>query len=629
MLFLCFVIGKCKAAISEKPRCEFPDFLQTSDTKPWMLNHTATLVTYYINRGVISAYDCRKDTRECSSYKRVCWMTFSRNKFLVKHLESDFQNKYLCIQFLYRSRSIVQVKISHTKNGKSSKYLCNSHYLALDPWPWISEEHFAHAREDCPFSGGYNFELFYFDRYGDQTKCGDAIPPVRIESDCGPQEGVIFSFQSKSCLHRESNFDMVQRATCIASWRDQGDGFAVLRKSNDRYFWCMRVSFGPDGDVAKVIVFLDWVCDYSQNISRTKRHIEFHKLEKRNVTNVCTDEFYGCALMYEFCHTKWQYLCPRTCGDCSSRAETLPCSFPDSVVGHWQQSTISSQATFVVTRKTLLLPRYGEFRCITFSQQIMPLMRALLRTFVNGCYPRFVCIQFELAAPSVMRVRLSNMLTWPVALSDENICNKENFVANPDVRSSTYSPFMRPFQSLIKTNSEPHRVACNLPGRLPPVMSFEDRFGHRGCLIQDRLSFPRQLYVSYNSGAMADYQRTFNCIGALRRIGSYRSVITATQQVKGEFLCWIVVSLKYILQLPAASCNSLTAEYILSGRQEYRKLLLNSYNVTNATVECENYYAIKTSLTQNWKHLPYTGGSGVLFCCSQILVPVIIQLRFI
>ncbi|KAK6184539.1 hypothetical protein SNE40_006992 [Patella caerulea] len=618
----------------DKPLCLFPDYLQTTESKPWVLNHTMTIVTYYVVGDEITAYDCRKGTKECSKYRRQCRTQFQDDRFLVQHIESDFTDKFLCLRFMRRSKSVIQVSTSHIKTGITNRYLCRDQWLSLDPWPWISNEHSIYESVTCPFAGGYNFKLFFNGGLMRRNqKCTDAIPPVRIESDCTAGEGVTFRFRNKNCLHSEGNLDLVQETKCIATWEQDGDIYAILRKNNDRYYWCIRVVTSENGDVSRIYVFLDMVCKHGRINGINDRYLRLDSLEKRNVTNVCADEFRGCEVMGEFCATEVKDVCPRTCGQCNSNDTMKYCSFPPSIHGNWVKSTLGGNQDIEIGNSSMVLPRLGEFRCVTFNSTALPLRRVLLQEFANGCYPRFTCFHYDTPSPAVMRFRTSSILQWPVYLSDARICDNENFkhLADPRLPMKVVHPF--PLQSVVRESKRVNRVLCNLPLSMQKVSSFTDDLGGSGCIVHGTDSAPRRIFLSYFNGGDVVDTVTYNCVGSLTYISSHKSIIiSAANTTKQDYLCWIVVSKNEIIQVPAASCNTLTANLIVQGDREYSELLMKKFFLHNATSDCISDVRTRAYLAQDWTVPPpfqqILSNSSCLLYHSLYFVILIIHMLF-
>ena len=106
-----------------EPRCRFPKYLQTKKDKQWMMNQSNTLTTFDVEGGKIFArygscvrsrdYPRRRQSgmAECvkSNYTRLCLEKRRGNKYLVRHVESDFADKFVCLEFLKRGISVVQV----------------------------------------------------------------------------------------------------------------------------------------------------------------------------------------------------------------------------------------------------------------------------------------------------------------------------------------------------------------------------------------------------------------------------------------------------------------------------------------------------------------------------------------
>jgi hypothetical protein len=103
-------------------QCKFPEYLQTSRNKHWMMKNHNTLTTFDVDGGKIFArygscdrprdYNHRRPNgAECvrSNYTRLC-MEVRGNKYLARHMESDFNDKFVCMEFIQRGINVVQVK---------------------------------------------------------------------------------------------------------------------------------------------------------------------------------------------------------------------------------------------------------------------------------------------------------------------------------------------------------------------------------------------------------------------------------------------------------------------------------------------------------------------------------------
>ena len=74
--------------------------------------------------------------------------------------------------------------------------------------------------------------------------------PLRLESDCVKNEGFNMKFGDEGCIPPGSHFAKSQRLLCMASWMQDGNGFAMLRKENERAFYCARINFTANNEVS-------------------------------------------------------------------------------------------------------------------------------------------------------------------------------------------------------------------------------------------------------------------------------------------------------------------------------------------------------------------------------------------
>ena len=111
------------SSLPSEPRCQFPKYLHTKKNKQWMMNQSNTVTTFDVDGGKIFArygtcdrprnYPRRRHSgvADCvkSNYTRLCLEKRPGNKYLVLHVESDFDNMFVCLEFLKRGISVVQV----------------------------------------------------------------------------------------------------------------------------------------------------------------------------------------------------------------------------------------------------------------------------------------------------------------------------------------------------------------------------------------------------------------------------------------------------------------------------------------------------------------------------------------
>lgn len=272
LLYYCRMVFTLSTLYSE-PQCSFPAFLQTKPGKPWMMNQRDTLTTFSIQDGRIYArsgtcltsqgVDRRRvpasGEAECteSNYTRVCLEPRLGGKYLLGHHESTFGDRFMCIEFLRRSDSVVQVRMSLPKVESFRSYLCEESYLQLDPWLWVSEERYRSETVACPFMGGLNLRLTYSSPAPTghvSLNLDSTVASVRVESSCVASEGVAFQFKDKSCLPTGIRLHSRHHMMCMATWTEDGEDFAMLRSANnDRSFWCLRVTNNTYGEVIQTL----------------------------------------------------------------------------------------------------------------------------------------------------------------------------------------------------------------------------------------------------------------------------------------------------------------------------------------------------------------------------------------
>ncbi|RUS72643.1 hypothetical protein EGW08_019600 [Elysia chlorotica] len=356
-----------------------------------------------------------------------------------EELRPNFRPSYQCFRFYRRGAAVVQIALSDRLYDP--KGICNCEYFGA--WwprdrtsasdakirglsPGTSPELYLlykTATAPCPFTGGFNFhDIVEFSRDHTQTpRCqssysGSEPAPLRLESDCVQSEGFKMSFSEDKCIPAGSHFGKTQGLLCMASWMQDGNGFAMLRKENERAFYCARINFTANNE--------------------------------------------------------------------------------------------------------------------------------------NGCYPRFVCMYYDNPALGLMRYRFSNILSWPTALHDSNICRSDNFVM-PPVFGDPESKFEK------RSRSSPRAF----------TIQYLDDYGDGYHGYRDRMNY-----------LLKSDPESFQCVGAMTYIDTYKTVITQSSGNRQETLCWMIIEDKTIVVVNTSSCNMQTARGIMVQDPRYtvhRKWQLN------------------------------------------------------
>jgi len=527
--------------------CRYPDFLQTFGEGPsWYIRYAGNKdVSITVKNSRMYIKECEsRGYMACKTSERQCNADRGRNKFLVRELIGSFgtierEATYRCIQFIKRSQSVVQIKISRYMSQNSSESLCDDDILVLDLHPMISREN-AVEENVCPLIGGYDFKLY---KPGNPSPlCDDIFLPLRIESDCTRLEGIKLYFRRRNCsslfVGRPIESDPV-RLRCVATWRELKYTFSIVKWYGSSEFWCLRVLYSGN-DVEEIYIYFNGQCPFDDRNSDNLvlKHFKIH-----HVTNICEDENLVCS--YHHCSTQLRDNCKLSCSLCEPEKEERPCGFPREFQGQWNGLDDPIRQALIIDNETLT---YGNLKwhCVTSTtSEILRRRKVLKLKFDNGCHPRYMCIDLEQPAESVLRYRTGTELHWPIQGLEE-VCEERYFDFSPagsDVTgiARTSGPWM------YFINGSPKYVTCNLPWYIPEV-SFYDMYdskntlANRGCLAYTNDNSGHVLHLHYTYRDMNDAwkvhsKKTFICIASIRFIGENDVLITQNLD-EGIYMCW-------------------------------------------------------------------------------------------
>ncbi|CAI9714987.1 Hypothetical predicted protein [Octopus vulgaris] len=374
--------------------CKFPSFMHT-EQNAWVRGYEkGDRFVAYFQDGIMKASSCRD--RQCTRYERKCIEEFPNGKYIASHIEIAHTTSYVCMEFLRRGEIIVQLKQSEISKTNYPD-LCNT--LMLDMWPLVLLEKLLEHKVSCPFSGGYNLQMF--DSSG-SALCREEIVPIRLESECESGEGMMIHFRTKACIHKDLNMEVKQKLYCLAHWNEGPFRFIILREKNRRdHIWSLRVK-EPVNEIKTAALFMVPVCDTGEEITQTKMYLEL-KLDKYVVSTTCADEFKDCAQYVQFCDSGYRQHCSNSCRDCRQDVIKL-CPFSERLRSTWVQSMKKNkQLSINITHYQISIQTLGMFHCLVAKGKSTPDSDVLLQLFQNGCYPRYTCLQIEKTAPSVIR----------------------------------------------------------------------------------------------------------------------------------------------------------------------------------------------------------------------------------
>ncbi|GFO46452.1 hypothetical protein PoB_007295700 [Plakobranchus ocellatus] len=574
----------------ESPRCNFSDFLQPEGPGggEWTYKYAGFIHVAKVNGGLYTvtsnspkrSYRANDDMPE----RQTCYKQYGPDLYAVEF--EGLTPSYQCFRFLRRGEAVVQIALSDRKHNPVG--ICNL-TLRFDHAPWISVKLYKTATEACPFTGGINFhEVIEYSRDHQQNPlCYNSYEslksaPLRLESDCVKNEGFNIHFSHESCIPTGSHFGKSQKLLCMASWEQDGNGFALLRKENERAFYCARINFTANQEVKEMIVYLSWVCyretdlnSHNKHLSIHTNYVRFRSPSKTVISLPCREQLQSCS---PGCP---DHSCIRTCRECLNSTGVRTEMDPD-VVGSWFIGEPHGHTTMEITPWTVTNAKLGKLRSVTFDPDQRTALRSVLWDYYeNGCYPRFVCMYYDTPAPGLMRYRLSNILSWPIpVLHDSSICTSENFIRPPVFGNPDSKYEKRPWDIAVTKRHELPPMPCIYPDSLPEVSAFVDEQNRTGCLTLRSRSSPRTFTIQYVDDYLDPYrdrvtylpqpeQHKFRCVAAMTYIDTYKTVITQSSGFKLETLCWMIVDDETIVVVNTSSCNMQTAQGVIRRDPRY------------------------------------------------------------
>ena len=160
---------------------------------------------------------------------------------------------YACVQFVRRSASVVQLRISATASMHYNRTLCDDARLRLERWMLVDVAAVFHQptssdggetgnSERCPLAGGFSVRVFEAGSRGDKGVCDGhrRVGETRIEANCAHDDGQYFYFRSTACVPPGAYMYATQKTICRASWSDDVYTYVVLSHNRLSYAWLFR-----------------------------------------------------------------------------------------------------------------------------------------------------------------------------------------------------------------------------------------------------------------------------------------------------------------------------------------------------------------------------------------------------
>ena len=536
----------------------------------------------------------------------VCEKNVGNDTFIVSHVTSRW-TKYQCVQFLQRSFYVIQLSVSPMRR-KMHASLCRPQRMRIDEWPMV----FPSLRTryvPCGLPGGYSVDIA--DGESGYYVCSDIYPRPRLESECLTGEGIKLDFKEAVCIPKGLAMVVKQQLYCLATWKDGRNTFIVLTdNAYAPHTWMLRVS-----DIQKQrftgYLLRDVVADNDDIISMSKGYIRIDFV--RNVVDsLCPTELepikQGC--LKKSCHYKYAESCSRHCNSCNITSSEENCSFDEDLWGSWIDHQTNwfphpshKKRKITITKSNITINGFSSFMCPNLNGLSTAMRRTpVVRTFENGCTPRYACVHLHKVSQSILRYRLSQSTLWPLLQGVNNhheICKNENFRFDVLPLIETYRNVFE--KNLISSTIKRTSVNCNIRTHFTFKAYFADG---RRCYgsISEKCNNSNVMALELNNCVGRRNFQYFNCLASFEESGvgndksNYRILITESQQNPDETMCWIInVNMPYgnkvnMYMLAASECNKATHDAI--SVYGYKKALIYFKFIRENNIICnkENGY---------------------------------------
>ena len=394
---------------------------------------------------------------------------------------------YACVQFVQRSPSVVQLRISATTSKHYNRTLCDDARLRWEKWLIVDMSAvFQHStssagdKERCPLVGGFSVRVFESGSPRDQSVCDGyrRVDDTRIEANCEPGDGLYFYFRSAACVPPGAYMYQTQETICRASWSDDVFTYIVLAHNRLSYAWLLRYPAILVADSFTAHLLRDLAADDSPHATWTGgQHwrLDMVRDVQRPVTSLCVDDADACRSWTPqlACGSapSVALACARTCGVCNESRPVI-CTFSADLVGDWvalaDPGQTSSAPAVVVGASTMTVYSSNgvteKFHCVTWTDERgRPSAHEMLVTeHFDGCRPRYTCVRYQRRAVALLQLKLSQSRMWPLvdAVDQPVDCRAFSYDDNDDddrpLRGRRYR--------LLYSREPGLPTACQLPG---------------------------------------------------------------------------------------------------------------------------------------------------------------------
>jgi len=595
--------------------CRFPDVLYGTE-HDWRImsrdkavseEHAFQAVT--VNQGKLRVdYYRSKNYMEGTSLSvnYQCIEALTDLTYVVRKMTMD-QIQYGCIQFIIRNKNVVQWKIGVFHNERT-EYLCNADALTLQVAPlvyyhvnggfWEEERNKYLSNITCPLKGGY--VTSWFDSSTQSHQCKDALPPMKVESECELGEGFRFVLPvgegKPNCMFpSDSQGPVGERYRCLANWIEGVHTYMILVHRDNDFFIPCAVYRTNGGNRFDLTFFKDGVCSPHQNIEEHSDSYLKMTLNKHVVSDECKDMASQCARVECNSVELTQIAaCRHTCNLCrQGKLSRQP--FPEQFQGSWQKVVAGGDVeTWRIDRDRLVLEgmgyqyeNIGETSCLSDAGGDPGLGESaieytLLSFYDNGCSPRQTSLVVANRSSSILSYRLSQSQVAPIevgwdgstAVLDQDVtdwCKKTEYAYDDKPVLGAYHKSAAGWHNLVRSDQGRNSVVCDLPfvDEVAVTMTVKLDYGFTssctGSLNYSAgkenvdMSVEHCKRPSFGNQTASITDNSFVCLASFRSDSGKQFIFTRAntpiKHLSSRYMCWVVEDAR-IVWYPAGMCDA-------------------------------------------------------------------------
>ncbi len=502
--------------------CRYPDTMYTEGNKHFHIYSKDPTVTdeHYFQQveaqGAMLTMSAMKynqgyKVKDILTYE--CLAKEGTSKYIVKRIKHEDKDKFTCIEFVERSKSVIQWKIGRLVDKRKS-VRCQDSFLQLWDAPlvnrkraqlietWYDKKKMKTDFNICPLTGGYNLE--WYNATKDMYMCTNSMPPYKYEHNCILAEGVLFhsseTFADKCPTPTTSKgYQVKQKYSCLGYWEDILYQYMLLDSENkpDEYkihkLPCVRVP-KYRGASFEIYFFADGICDSTIDISESKDYVKM-RLTMYKVEGVCDD--YSPACQSAACDYYGAVTCRNKCNACKNGAyEEM--DFGDEFQGKWLRQVDRVADDFInINGSRLSFPAMGEF--INIGNTTNTCMKGFFTTYEigffdqkagyhnaieylalldpttrQGCSTHAVSISMVNRSDSVLSFKISKSRMQRtlreyegsqsfIRKDSSSMCYETKYEEDEAPLHDTYHKDASGWYNLVRVDPPPTTVACQMP----------------------------------------------------------------------------------------------------------------------------------------------------------------------